>query len=314
MTLNEFELIKQFFANATSRRTDVALGIGDDCALVTTPNHHHLAITTDTLIADVHFPLSTAAEDIGYKSLAANLSDLAAMGATPAWFTLALTLPKIDTTWLTDFCRGLSTLANYCAIELIGGDLTRGPLSITIAAYGFTPSHFALRRSGAKPGDLIFVSHTLGDAAVGLQLTENKITVPDEFKHFFLARLNRPEPRIALGKKLLMLATAAIDISDGLAADLGHILECSHVGAKVNIDALPVSTAMQQSISSAQRTHLALTSGDDYELCFTVPQEQQQHVPQECTCIGIITEKPGLHLHDNTGKPYNQAVNGYQHF
>ncbi|SRR5579883_645617 len=302
--MNEFDIIKIFFAKQNLERRDVILGIGDDAAITEIPEHHQLVITTDTLISGVHFPVPTAAFDIGFKSLAVNLSDLAAMGATPAWFTLAISLPESNEKWLQEFCNGLFSLANRYKTELIGGDLTRGPLSITIAAYGFVPKGLALKRSTAKPNDLIYVTNSLGDAAFGLQSKDP----------YFLNRLNRPEPRIEIGEKLRSIATSAIDISDGLAADLGHILEASDVGATVFVDDLPLSSELTSALPKEKAIELALTGGDDYELCFTVPEQHTKKLNGPYTCIGNISEKKGLDLRYKNGKKYEGTIGGYNHF
>lgn len=312
--MNEFDIIDHFFTKQLTTRNDVVLGIGDDCAIVEIPKDHQLAITTDTLIANIHFSEDLSAADIGYKSLAVNLSDLAAMGATPAWVTLALTLPQANKKWLSEFCNGFFELANRYQVQLIGGDLTHGPLTITIAAHGFIPKNQALKRSTAKPGDLIYITNTIGDAALGLQIEQKKISLSAECQKYCLGRLHRPEPRIEIGEHLRDIASAAIDISDGLAADLGHILQMSHVGAELDLDTLPLSDALQHSISKDHALHLALTGGDDYELCFTVPPSKQHLLKEQFTNIGTITEKPGLNLRFKDGTPYNGAVAGYKHF
>lgn len=304
--MSEFDIITQYFASQTSHRNDVMVGIGDDAALVKPPQNHELAITTDTLVSGVHFPESTLPYDIGYKSLAVNLSDLAAMGATPAWVTMALTLPDKNLDWLKAFCDGFFALANQHQVQLIGGDLTRGPLCITIQAIGFTPSHQALLRSQAKPGDLIYVTGTLGDAGLALRSAHASPEI--------LARLNRPEPRVTTGIALRSIASSAIDISDGLAADLGHILKASRVGAKINVEQLPLSPAVS-ALTPEQAIALALTAGDDYELCFTVPAQKRAQLSSiPCTCIGEITASSGLELNYNDGSSYHGNISGYQHF
>lgn len=310
--MNEFDLIKQYFDIQTKQRKDVIRGIGDDAAIVTLAPQQELVITTDTLIAGRHFPHATLPHDIGHKALAVNLSDLAAMGATPAWVMLALTLPQPDETWIQSFCEGFFSLAHRYHVQLIGGDLTRGPLSITIQALGTVPTGQALLRSQAKPTDLIYVSGTLGDAAAGLRYPQHAPLVE---------RLNRPEPRIDMGLSLRGLASAAIDISDGLAADVTHILEESRVGALLWVDKLPLSQAMIHSLSTEEALALALTGGDDYELCFTVPAEKRivvenrlSTLPCRYTCVGEITAGQGLDLCYQDGKKYNGPIQGYQHF
>lgn len=317
----EFDIIKQFFANQTTHRADVAIGIGDDAAVVTPPKDHELAITTDTLVAGIHFPNETLPFDIGFKSLAVNLSDLAAMGATPAWVTMALTLPDENPDFIEAFCNGFFTLANRYAVQLIGGDLTRGPLSITIQAIGFIPAKLAILRSTAKPGDLIYVTGTIGDAGLALQHLQHKLILQPAYQRDALERLHRPEPRIATGKSLLSLASAAIDISDGLAADLNHILQASNVGAILMVENLPLSEALTHTLTPEKAIALALTAGDDYELCFTVPAAKRAELemklsatPCQFTCIGEITAKPSLELRYNNGNNYHGPVLGYQHF
>lgn len=319
--MNEFNLIKKYLAPLTAARPDVICGIGDDAALLNMPAGYELAITTDTLVAGVHFIEEATPYDIGYKSLAVNLSDLAAMGATPAWITLALTLPHAKEDWLASFCNGLSQLARTYQVQLIGGDLTQGPLSITIQAMGFVPQGKALLRSKASPHDLIYVTGAIGDAGLALKAFQEKNPLPKAFEEYFLQRLNRPEPRIEMGQALLSVAHAAIDISDGLAADLGHILEASKVGAIVFVDQLPLSKALKLALPPEKAIALALTSGDDYELCFTLPANKQQALdnqlsalPCRYTCIGEITAVPGLLLRYQNGNPYHGHIQGYQHF
>lgn len=314
MTIGEFDIIEKFFKKQSVSRDDVVLNIGDDCAILDIPTDQQLAITMDTLVAGVHFPINTPAYDIGYKSLAVNLSDLAAMGATPAWITLALTLHNANEKWLTEFSRGVFDLAKQHNVQLIGGDLTHGPLTITIQAHGFVPKGQALKRSSAKSGDLIFVTNTLGDAALGLAIAQNKISAPKLFEEYLLKRLNRPEPQVTIGQQLLGIAHAAIDISDGLAADLRHILDSSNVGATLFVDDLPLSPALRESVSPREALHFALTGGDDYELCFTVAKDKEDLFKNHFTCIGVITEKPGLDLRYKDGSTYNDPIDGYLHF
>jgi thiamine-monophosphate kinase len=309
--MTEFELIEKFFQQ-TPKRSDVVLGIGDDCAIVEIPELQQLAVTMDTLVSGVHFFENAAAFDVGYKSLAVNLSDLAAMGARPAWVTLALTLPEANEIWLKEFCRGFFELVKRFNLQLIGGDLTRGPLSITVQAQGFLPVGKALTRGGAKVGDLIFVSGTLGDAAFALKCLREKIPVDESA----LAHLHRPEPRIELGEEILTLAHAAIDISDGLAADLKHILEKSSVGAVIDVEKLPLSDALHAAVSEDEAFALALNGGDDYELCFTAPASLADtfcEMQLPITCIGKITSQKTLELQQN-GKIYHGKTAGYQHF
>jgi thiamine-monophosphate kinase len=318
--MNEFDIIQHFCSFQTIKRSDVILGSGDDCAIITVPPTQQVAITMDTLIAGVHFPLNTSAYDIGYKSLAVNLSDLAAMGAEPAWVTFALTAPHIEKSWLEELACGFFNLATAYNVQLIGGDLTRGPLSITLQAQGLITKGKALTRSGAKVGDLIYVSGTLGDAALALEYLQKSINIKLSNREYLLTKLNRPQPQVNLAKKLQGIATAAIDISDGLAADLSHILEKSQVGAIVDIQQLPLSPALRESVSLEKAIYLALNGGDDYELCFTIPPSQkallETILAEENTpayCIGQVTHSMHLALEFN-GTPYKGLIHGYQHF
>jgi thiamine-monophosphate kinase len=320
MISSEFDIIRRYFSQQQLSRADVNLGIGDDAALLQPPADQLLVVTTDTLASGVHFPEQTDAESIGYKVLAVSLSDLAAMGAEPAWFTLTISLPQADEIWLTDFSRGLFSLAQEHNIQLVGGDTTHGPLSITVQAMGFVPQQQALIRSGAKAGNGIYVTGTLGDAGAGLQLIKKELSAEEKVSGELQERLNRPTPRITAGLALRGLASAAIDISDGLSADLGHILEASHVGADVKIDDLPLSTAFR-SLSLENDWQLAVSAGDDYELCFTVPEEQEQSVQQKLDAIGcpwirigMISSQAGLRWLDKKGNEMLLASAGYDHF
>ncbi|PJD93400.1 MAG: thiamine-phosphate kinase [Legionella sp.] len=314
--MNEFELIRTFFLKQKQRK-DVQLGIGDDCALVSIPFGHQLAVSMDTLIEGVHFPQETSPFAIGYKALAVNLSDLAAMGATPAWFTLALTLPKADSAWLSAFSEGLFTLARQFDIQLIGGDTTRGPLSITIQVHGFVPQGKAILRSQAKPFDLIYVTHQIGDAGLALLHMQKKIKLRSDVFDKVALRLNQPFPRVREGLLLREMASSMIDISDGLLADLTHLLEQSKVGALVDVNSLPLSSELKQSMSIADAVVLALTAGDDYELCFTLPVDKQKALEQlslPVHCIGQITAGSSLQLMQ-AGQPLDiRTKAGYLHF
>lgn len=312
--MNEFNLIQHFFAKQPLHRPDVLLGIGDDAALLNIPPKKVLAITTDTLVSGVHFLEDTSPYDIGYKSLAVSLSDLAAMGAKPAWITLNLTIPQNYESWLAKFSEGLLQLAVQYEVQLIGGDLTSGPLSISVQALGLLPKNQSLRRDGAKVGDLICVTNTLGDAAAGLLLTLKKKIIPEKYKSYFLERLHRPQPQVIPGQKLLTLAHAAIDISDGLVADLSHILKKSAVGAKVYIERLPLSLALLESFSYNDAFELALTGGDDYELCFTIPKEKVHELDFRWTAIGVITEEKEIDFLTSHGEKINLLKEGYMHF
>ena len=320
MSATEFEIIRRYFTRQQSQRDDVIVGIGDDAAVLQVPSGSELVVCIDTLVAAVHFPEATPAAAIGHKALAVNLSDLAAMGATPAWVTLSLTLPDSDPIWLEDFSQAFFCLADRYGVELVGGDTTRGPLSVTVQAHGFVPGGRALRRQGARPGDRIYVTGTLGDAGLALQLG-------DQADPALRQRLDYPEPRITAGQLLREYASAAIDISDGLLADLGHLLETDDAGAAVNIDALPRSavftSAMQQPglMQPDLFYALPLSAGDDYELCFTVPAQSCEEMELalsnrtiDCTAIGVIEQQPGIRCHKANGDEYQAATEGYQHF
>ena len=322
MPASEFSLIDRYFAAHGLHRPDVALGIGDDCALLVPHPGQQLVVTMDTLVANVHFFANADPEGLGHKALAVNLSDLAAMGATPAWATLALTLPRADEDWLERFCRGLFALADRYQVQLVGGDTTHGPVTtITIQAHGFVPPGLALRRDGAKPGDGIYITGTPGDAGLALAAAFGKVTVASEYRDDVRQRLERPEPRITQGLTLRGVASAAIDVSDGLAQDLGHILERSRVGARLEVDRLPLSPALIASLDRDAAIVTALASGDDYELCFTVPPERAAQLEAaaagwECRCtgIGVITDEPGLQLVRADGSVFHLDRSGYDHF
>jgi len=320
MALSEFELIQNCFAEqaAASLHPDVRLGIGDDCAILSPAIGQDLLVTVDTLVAGVHFPDALSPSQIAGRCLAVNLSDLAAMGASPAWFTLALTLPEANEVWLREFSRGLFELANQHGISLVGGDTTRGPLSITIQVQGYAPAGQALRRDGAQPGDRVYVSGSVGDAGAGLGLTL-KGNVDES--NFLVRRFVSPSPRLALGQKLLTVASAAIDISDGLLADLGHILKRSQVGAELQSYHVPVSNVLLEAVGKEQALQLALSGGDDYELCFCVSAEQvaemeilAKQTGVVVSQIGVITSEPGLTVLDERGQPMALPQTGYQHF
>jgi len=265
MACGEFDVIARYFDRYKHSRRDVQLGIGDDCALLTVAEKQVLAISTDTLVEGTHFLPTIDPADLAYKALAVNISDLAAMGADPAWLSLALTLPKVDEPWLAAFSDSLFEQLNYYDMQLIGGDTTRGSLSLTLTVHGLVPAGRALTRSGARVGDWIYVSGTLGDSAAGLALLQNRLTVTDEDdRRALLARHLRPQPRVLHGQALRDLANAAIDISDGLVSDLGHILKASACGARIDLDAIPYSDAMRRQVAPEQALKWALTGGEDY--------------------------------------------------
>lgn len=320
----EFDLIARIRERCTHRRGDVALGIGDDAALLDVPAGRQLVACTDTLVADVHFPSGTTPGDIGWKALAVNLSDLAAMGAVPAWALLALTLPRADAAFVEDFAGGFAELARVHDVALIGGDTTQGPLSVTVTALGVVPAGEALIRGGARVGDGVFVTGTLGDAAGALRMlrgrepgTEN----PGRHGAALRTRLDRPEPRIAAGLALRGLAGACIDVSDGLLADLGHVCRASGVGVEIDIDALPVSPELAASFDAQACRDFALSGGDDYELCFTVPSARGKeaigklaHAGCGATRIGRVVTGAGVRVLDADARGIEVARAGWEHF
>ena len=322
----EFDLIEIIRARTAQSRGDVVLGIGDDAALLKPPAGQQLVACTDTLVAGVHFPQGTAPQDLGWKSLAVNLSDLAAMGATPAWAMLALTLPKADRRFVEAFADGFAQLARAHAVNLVGGDTTQGPLSVTVSAFGFSPESRALLRSGARVGDAVFVTGTLGDAAAALRLMQDsglgtRDPSNEQARSELLLRLNRPEPRIAAGLALRDVASACIDVSDGLLADLGHICEASGMGAVVEADALPLSSAMLALFEADERRAFALSGGDDYELCFTASVDRSDRIAADfarlgfgAARIGRIVAETGVRVRDANGNAVEPPRRGWQHF
>lgn len=316
----EFDLItrlKSTICIAPGPDTPVCeVGIGDDAAVLNVPSDRDLVVCTDTLVAGVHFPVSTRAAAVGHKALAVNLSDLAAMGAIPSWFFMALTLPSEDPYWLDAFANGVAGLASNSRIQLAGGDVSSGPLSITITALGLVHKEKFLVRSGAAPGDVIVVSGQPGAAAFALAMLKRgeRPSVAD------LAALEYPTPRLDLGQSLIGLATSCIDISDGLAADLGHILEQSNTGAVVELENLPCPVSMV-ALPSQERWPLQLSGGDDYELCFTIPATSLSALPDlskvtgvELTVIGLINDETELVFRAPGGERYKPPVDGYRHF
>ncbi len=318
--MTEFELIARYFARQPIRRGDVALGIGDDCALLRPAPGLELAITTDLLVAGVHFQSDLDPAALGHKALAVNLSDLAAMGAEPAWFTLNLALPEADPDWLERFSAGMLELARRHEIVLVGGDTSRGPLVIGIQACGFVPEGQALVRGGARPGDRIFVTGALGDAALALEQRLGRLHLPAQDAAAIGERLDRPLPRVAAGLALRGIASSAIDISDGLAADLGHVLEASGVGARVMLERVPVSAVYRRHLAVAG-WEPALARGDDYELCFTVPPMQldrlramRERLGCPVTEIGEIVAGRTLEFIGAGGERWVPRRAGHDHF
>jgi len=349
----EFDLIARIRDRCAHRRGDVALGIGDDAALLDVPAGQQLVACTDTLVAGVHFPVATAPEDIGWKALAVNLSDLAAMGAEPVWALLALTLPDADARFVERFADGFAALAGKHAVALIGGDTTQGPLSITVTALGFVPRGAALTRGGAHAGDAVFVTGALGDAAGALhELQDSGLGLrrqdagantgkadgpegePQErrvsrdskprleaSRKRLLQRMRRPRPRVAAGLALHGVASACIDVSDGLLADLRHVCTASGVGAEVDADALPFSAELRAEFDDAACRDFALTGGDDYELCFTVPPGCEDRVAAalaaagcDATRIGRVVAGSGVRIMDAQGNVVTPPRAGWEHF
>jgi thiamine-monophosphate kinase len=320
--VKEFDLIERFFKNRGHQRKDVIMGIGDDAAITQIPNKQCLAVTTDTLVSGVHFLPETPAEAVAYKAVAVNLSDLAAMGAEPAWISLSLSLPSTDAVWLDDFTKGLFELSQYYSVQLIGGDTVRGSLAVTITAQGFVPIDSALTRSGAKPGDWIYVTGTLGDAGAGLEILKGELQASSEDAKYLIHRHQYPSPRVLAGTALRRSASACIDISDGLLADIQHILDNSECGALINVEKLPISEPLNRVVSTDQAIDLALAAGDDYELIFTVAEDYKSKIETaftsfnvNATCIGQITGATGkIDLRYNE-KPFaHSGQRGYQHF
>ncbi len=352
----EFDLIEIIKKRCSRSRADVRLGIGDDAAVVTVPVDHDLVVCTDTMVAGVHFPLDTDPADIGWKALAVNLSDLAAMGAQPAWATLALTLPDAKPEFVARFADGFAKLASEHMVDLIGGDTTRGPLTITVTAHGLVPNGMSLRRAGARVGDIVFVTGTLGDAAGGLRcLLEQIAGSPTAVSRVeldssssrlapgsgnsenakakdaavdspaaadvLIARLNRPQPRVAAGIALRGLASACIDISDGLLADLGHVAKASSVGFEIGEACLPATPALFDRFDGETCRHFQLSGGDDYELAFTIAEadiDSMRDAMARVFCrvsrIGRVIAESGVHVLDRNGERRNAVEKGWEHF
>jgi len=315
VALSEFELIRRFF---TYPARHAVLGVGDDAAIVRARPGFELVITTDMLVAGRHFHQGADPERLGHKALAVNLSDIAAMGATPRWATLALALPQADARWLTAFSRGFMRLARRYGVDLVGGDTTRGPLNICVQVVGEVPRGRALRRDGARAGDDVWVSGTLGDAA--LALAAGRLGLAPRDRRALRLKLDVPAPRVGLGIALRGIARSAIDVSDGLVADLGHICERSGVAAVVDFVRIPASATLKQHLHRAAARLAVLGGGDDYELCFTVPPhkptalENVKHLFPGLTEIGIIQAGASLHIVDAAGKPYVPKTAGHDHF
>ncbi|MDX1353705.1 MAG: thiamine-phosphate kinase [Thiomicrorhabdus sp.] len=341
---SEFELINTLFQPLSKGLSADEVGIGDDGAVLNVPENHQLVVVTDTLVCGVHFPEEASAYEIAWKAVAVNLSDLAAMGAKPGFFSLALTIPNNDQAWLADFSKGLADISAQYSVPLIGGDTTKGPLTITVTAQGFVERGRAVRRSTARAGDLICVTNTIGDGALGLHVVQDKLPglVQDRLSQaqtsHLLQALNHPQPQLAIGEKLSLFANSAIDISDGLLADLNHILEESNkmlsnhehrLTAKVDLDRIPLSSAAQLYVEQTADWKTIVAGGDDYQLCFTLApgqlvlaQEMAKKTGVEITEIGEIIYCQAKKMHDSqsivlsrNGQIYNtEDFKGYLHF
>lgn len=318
--LSEFEIIARYFDRPQARDSVLRLGVGDDCALLAPPAGQALAVSSDMLVEGRHFFAGADPEKLGHKALAVNLSDLAAMGAQPMAFTLALALPSADEQWLAGFARGLFALADAEGIRLIGGDTTRGPLNICITVMGSVPEDQALRRDTARAGDDLWVSGTLGDARLALEALQGKISLSSSLTSQSEERLHRPTPRCALGMALRGIAHSAIDVSDGLLGDLGHILSRSQLGAVIHAASLPNGPVLAQQATDKQ-TDYALNGGDDYELCFTAPPAHRDAVLAAATStntavtrIGSLIAGSGIQVLDAAGKHMSLTSRSFDHF
>ncbi|HHQ41587.1 MAG TPA: thiamine-phosphate kinase [Chromatiales bacterium] len=319
--MGEFDLIRRHLTGLGAARADVAVGVGDDAAVVRPPPGRELVLTTDLLLEGVHFLPGTDPEALGWKALAVSLSDLAAMGAEPAWATLALSLPRADEAWLAAFARGLDACARAHGVAVVGGDTVRGPLAAGAQLCGLVPEGAALRRAGARPGDVLCVTGTLGDAAAGLALARGGLAgLAPEHEAFLRARLERPAPRVAAGVAARGMARAAIDVSDGLLADLAHLLEADGLGARVEVAALPCSAALAAA-PPARRLAWQLGGGDDYELLLAVApsrlaalEEALRATGTPLTAIGRVEAEPGIRCVDAHGRPVEPPAAGWDHF
>jgi thiamine-monophosphate kinase len=319
--MDEFDLIRRYFSSLGADRADVVLGVGDDAALLHVPEDSELAAAVDTIVAGRHFPLGTDARSIGHRALAVNLSDLAAMGARPAWATLALTLPSADPEWLERFSGGFSELANAHGVALVGGDTTAGPLTVSVQILGHVPRGAALRRSGARAGDLLAVTGTLGDAGAGLALATAALTTDDSGAALELKRrFEYPTPRIEFGEAARGIASAAMDLSDGLAGDLPKLAAASGLAAHVDVERLPLSRALESAASVEQARAYALGGGDDYELLVAVPPERYGALAARASQLNLTLTVIGELRRGNDvewalhGAEFTPPVPGYAHF
>ncbi len=321
MALGEFELIDRFFRGRGAARSDVPLSVGDDAALIECPPDRQLVAAIDTLVEGAHFPAGSPAASVGHRALAVNLSDLAAMGAEPAWALLALTLPHADERWLEEFSGGLAALADQFRVALVGGDTTRGPLCITLQILGTVERGTALTRRGGAPGEALYVSGTPGDAAAGLQMEVSRLAVPDErVARHLRERFLFPTPRVGLGRRLRGYASACIDVSDGLLGDAGKLARASGCGAQLDYETLPVSPMLVEAVGAERARELALTGGDDYELLFSVPPSRVESLSRDLpaaewsyTRIGTLRREPGAIVMRN-GSVIDFSHYGFDHF
>jgi thiamine-monophosphate kinase len=318
----EFALIRRFFSQrgTASRDAGVVLGIGDDAAVLRIPDDADLVVAVDTIVSGRHFPEDSRPRSIGHRALAVNLSDIAAMGATPAWATLALTMPNADVSWLEQFAAGLLDLADEYGVQLVGGDTTRGPLTVSVQILGHVPRGGALRRDGAKAGDLLAVSGTLGDAAAGLAFWQRPPAKPTKAADALIRRFDFPEPRVRLGQAARTLASAAMDLSDGLVGDLPKLAHASGLAAHVHVEKLPLSAAIRSAVNLQQSRDWALAGGDDYELLFAISPEAFPALERSAdqlnltlTPIGELRAGAGV-TWSLDGKDFAPSVSGYDHF
>jgi thiamine-monophosphate kinase len=319
--MDEFELIERFFSRVGAARKDVALGVGDDAALLDVPAGAELVASVDTLVEGRHFPQGSDPRSIGHRALAVNLSDLAAMGATPAWATLAITLPRADERWLEGFAAGFSALAQRHGVALVGGNTTAGPLNICVQILGHVPRGTALRRAGGRPGDVLAVTGTLGDAAAGLELAAGELRVEHEpTARELAARFEYPTPRVEFGIAARGLATAAMDLSDGLAGDLPKLAAASRLGARIELERLPVSRALESAAAAERVRAYALGGGEDYELLVAVPPLAFDALAAEARRLNLTLTAIGELRRENAiiwsldGKELSPPVRGYDHF
>jgi thiamine-monophosphate kinase len=320
MALTETAIIERYFRSCGASRPDVILGVGDDAALIAPPAGCDLVAATDTLVAGVHFPEASSPASIGHRALAVNLSDLAAMGARPAWALLALTVPQAAEDWLAEFAAGFGALARAHEVALVGGDTTRGPLCVSVQLLGYLPHGAGLTRAGGRAGDALFVSGTPGDAGAGLALEQGRLTATAEATAYLRRRFLLPTPRVTLGQRLRAHASACIDVSDGLLGDAGKLASASAVGVEIVIEQLPVSALLLSAVGEAQARELALSAGDDYELCFAVRPENLARLESELppqqwgyTRIGVLREAAGAAVM-REGAVIEFSHSGYQHF